>query len=114
MDWREWTTDFDWIKAMKENCPGMLEAIAAVQWFADSYCVTELLEEAGGDPDTIVEIVGDWVEESLGYDSSEQWQEWSDLCQVFYARWGCLELASSTPEWDEFWTNLQKEELKEV
>ena len=110
MDWRERT---DWVKAMKENCPGLVEAINSVLWFADSYCVTELLEEAG-DSDAIVELVGDWVEESLGYDSSEQWQEWSDLCQVFYARWGCLELASSTPEWDEFWTNLQKEELKET
>ena len=110
MDWRQWTSEFDWTESMKTNCPGMVEAINSVLWFAGSYSVTELMEEAGGDADGIVEIVGDWVEESLHYDSTDNWQEWSDLCQVFYDYWGCLELSSGTPEWDSFWLSRAAEE----
>ena len=86
------------------------ESVSAVEWFASSYSVTELLDEANGSPDNIVEIVGDWIEEELGLDSSDDWQEWSDLCQVFYGFWGCLDIPSHSPEWDKFWNDKLEEE----
>ena len=81
------------------------EAIADIEWFARDISATELMEN--NDADGIVEIVGNWVEENCDYENEE---EWSDLCFVFYEFWGCENIASHSPEWDEFWDNKVKEE----
>ena len=76
-----------------------------VEWMASNHSAMELLEM--GDPDAIVEFVGDWVEDNCDYSTEE---EWSDLCFVAYEFWGCAGIPSHSPQWDEFWFNKAKEE----
>ena len=94
--WRDW---------MEANYNHLDDAIRDVEWFAGSWSATELLEN--NDAEGIVEIVGDWVEAECDYNNEE---EWSDLCQLFYDWWGCINLASFTPEWDAFWQQKLAEE----
>ena len=80
-------------------------SVADVEWFAGDISASELLEMS--DADGIVETVGDWVEANCDYENED---EWSDLCFVFYAWWGCENIASHTDEWKEFWNQKLSEE----
>ena len=95
-----------WREFCEQEHPHLLEEIRDMEHWSQSWSVTELLD--GNDPDGIVEIVGD---QASTYDTTED--EWSDLCCLFYDWWGCLNLGSSTPEWDEFWMKRLSEETEE-
>ena len=82
------------------------EARSDVEWFARDISATELLEN--NDPDGIVEIVGNWVDENCDYNEDDD--DYSELCFVFYEWWGCENIPSHSPEWDEFWNDKLAEE----
>lgn len=78
-----------------------------VEWFARDISATELLEN--NDANGIVEIVGDWVDENCDYDEDDD-DAFSELCFVFYEFWGCENIQSHSPEWDQFWNDKLMEE----
>jgi hypothetical protein len=95
-----------WRDFMEHNYPELESAICDMQSWTESWTVWELLE--GNDPDAIVEMVGDHA--SIYFSDEDDDDAWSDMCMMFYDWWGCLDLASSTPEWDKFWLDLLAEE----
>ena len=91
----------DWRGYMEATYPEMIDDIRDMHHWAKSWSTVELLEN------DIVELVGD---QASCY--TEDDQIWSDFCMIAYDWWGCLDLASGTPEWDQFWSRKLSEETE--
>ena len=89
-------------KEVIAKSPHLEEAVRDVRQAAADISAHEILD--GEDfPHPYIDFVAEWVGEWISSSYTNEEEDWSDLCCVFYEFKGCLDLSSHNDEWNKFW-----------